>query len=107
MPPRLGGMTNSPASHPSAPRPDRIALPALGSTLFIISFFFIPIGAALGTVNAHYDFDWASFQTRLGTVIFWFGAASLFAALLLVGIRSIAQQHLDLVLRAQRLQRPE
>lgn len=102
--PILGGMTNSPAPHV---RPNRITLPALAPTLFVVAALFLPIGAFLGTINADRDVDWAIFQTQLGTVIFWFGAMSLFIGLLLVGIRSIAQQHLDFALRAQRLQRPE
>jgi len=99
-------MTN-PASPSPEPHPNRIALPAVAPTLFVVAVLFLPIGAFLGTVNAERDFDWAIFQTQLGTAIFWFGAGSLLAALVLVGIRSIAQHHLDFVLRAQRLQRPE
>lgn len=100
-------MTNSPASPSAEPRPDRIALPALAPTLFVVAALFLPIGAFLGTVNAQRDFDWAIFQTQLGTAIFWFGAGSLLVGLVLVGVRAIAQQHLDVVLRAQRPQQPE
>lgn len=99
-------MTNTASPSPE-PHPNRIGLPALAPTLFAVAAFFLPIGAFLGTVNAERDFDWAIFQTRLGTVIFWFGAGSLLVGLLLVGVRAIAQQHLDFVLRAQHLQRPE
>lgn len=99
-------MTNTASPSPE-PHPNRISLPALAPTLFVVAALFLPIGAFLGTVNAERDFDWAIFQTQLGTAIFWFGAGSLLVALVLVGIRSIAQQHLDFVLRAQHLQQPE
>ena len=81
--------------------PSRIHLPTFAAWLMGSSPFLLLFGGFLAQVNADRDVDWAIFQTMLGTAIFWIGVTALMSGLVLVGVRSIAQQQLDL-LRAER-----
>ena len=59
-------------------------------------------GGFLSQVNAGGAQDWAIFQTILGGWIFWIGAAFLMTATILVGVRAIAQQQLDILIKLER-----
>ena len=93
-------MTN-PTVPTTSPTP-RILMPAIAIVLFFVSPFLLLFGGFLGQVNAGRPADWAIFQTMLGTVMFWIGVVSLMSAIIIAAVRSIAQQHLDVMLRAER-----
>jgi len=90
-------MTNPPLVSNSKPR---ILLPGFVSGFFVASLIFLLIGGFLGQVHGDGTLDFEIFQTRLGTVIFWVGVASAMTGFILVGVRSIAQQQLDILLAA-------
>jgi len=99
-------MTN-PTVSPSAPTPgtgalaQRIPMPGVAVFFFFASPVLLLFGGFLARVNAGVTFDWAVFQTMLGTVMFWVGVAALMSAIVIAAVRTIAQQHLDAVLTAQ------
>jgi len=68
----------------------RVLLPGVAVLLFIAGPIMIVLGALLDSVSP------------AATVVFWTGIAALMSALILEGVRSIAQQQLD-KLRAERL----
>lgn len=94
-------MTND-AQSTSEPLSTRIYLPGIAGFFFGASPFLLLIGGFLSRVNAHLSFDWAVTMTLVGTLGFWAGVLMLSIALILAGVRSIAQQQLDITLRANR-----
>jgi hypothetical protein len=67
----------------------------------MVSPFMLLIGGFLVQVTAGRTQDWAIFQSALGTAIFWVAVAFLMTATILVGVRSIAQQQLDILLQSK------
>ena len=56
------------------------------------------LGGFLAQVNASVTASYGVFQTQLGSAIFLVGIAFLVTAIVLVGVRSVAQQQLDILL---------
>ena len=90
-------MTNPPLVGDSKPR---ILLPGFVSGFFVAALVFLLFGGFLGQVHGDGTRDYEIFQTRLGTVLFWVGVASAMTGFILIGVRSIAQQQLDILLAA-------
>ena len=88
----------------SDPKPVRIPLPGLAVALFCIAPVLMLVGGLtlLGTASRGF-FERAPEQASLGAVMLGLGVAFALMAVLLVGVRSIAQQHLDAVLRAREI----
>ncbi|CAN5413002.1 hypothetical protein BH10ACT7_BH10ACT7_08550 [soil metagenome] len=80
----------------------RIYLPGVAGFFFGASPFLLLIGGFLARVQAHLTIDWAVTMTLIGTVGFFVGVGMLSIAVILVGVRSIAQQQVDILLRANR-----
>ena len=85
-------MTNSQPHQPS-----RVLLPGVALLLFVAGPVLIGIGGYLGLKHAALTADWALSLARLGSVLFWVGIAALLSALILEGVRSVAQQQLNLM----------
>jgi hypothetical protein len=85
-------MTNTPETR-------RVHLPALAVTLLVGGPFLILFGLPAGTVNAELDYQWAITLTLVGRIILCAGVAALVIGITLVGVRSIAQQQVDILLR--------
>jgi len=90
-------MTNSPrpASPPDAPL---IRVPGSVAGYFIAGPFFV----ALGSVFAGVEVNDPLVPHLIGAILLAFGFAFVAAALVLVGVRQIAQQQVDLLARADR-----
>jgi hypothetical protein len=67
--------------------------------LFVVAVVLLLLGTLtiLGTSSRSF-FENAPTQASLGMIFVLVGAASLIGALVLVGVRSVAQQHIDLLL---------
>lgn len=89
-------MTNA---QPSTPR--RVLLPGAAILLFIAAPILLPLGALLVSANESGTEHLEVTLTLMGTVAFWIGVAALIGAVILEGVRSIAQQQLE-ILRAER-----
>jgi len=89
-------MTNPPVQRNSEPA--RIKTPGVASVFFVISPFMLLLGGFLAQVNASVTASYGVFQTQLGSAIFLVGIAFLVTAIVLVGVRSVAQQQLDILL---------
>ena len=76
----------------------RVLLPGVALLLFVAGPLLIGIGGYLGLKHAALTADWALSLARLGSVLFWVGVAALLSALILEGVRSVAQQQLQLQL---------
>ena len=85
-------MTNSQPHQPS-----RVLLPGVALLLFVAGPVLIGVGGYLGWKHADLTADWAISLARLGSVLFWVGIAALLSALILEGVRSVAQQQLQLM----------
>lgn len=96
-------MTSPSSPSAASPPSSQIRLPRIATGLFIVSpiLLFIGFMTAFSTQSRDY-FERAVNQTTVGTVMLVVGIACLLTALVLVGIRAIAQQHLDAVLQAER-----
>jgi hypothetical protein len=95
-------MTNSPLEPVSEAQAPLIRLPRLATGLLIISLLLLMFGGLtyIGTAYSGYNID--LFQTKLGIGIFCTGALFLAIGLVLVGVRSIAQQVVDALHRKDR-----
>lgn len=80
-----------------------VRLPGIATALLVLSPFFLVLGAVnfLATGPRGY-FDNAPTQAMVGVVIFGAGVGLLLAGLVLVGVRTIAQRQVDLLLEARR-----
>ncbi|WP_416443405.1 hypothetical protein AB3K78_11635 [Leucobacter sp. HNU] len=90
-------MTHAPDHAPTAPR---ILLPGIVPTLGFVAPILLLLGWLIfgGTSGRSY-FEGEPFQATLGVVVFLTGVGSLLAVLVLVGIRAMLQQQLDLAPR--------
>lgn len=95
-------MTNPPIPDTSEPTATRLRLPGVASVFFTVSPFLLLFGGFLGQVNASVTASYGVFQTQLGSAIFLVGLAFLMTAIVLVGVRAIAQQQLDILLQHKR-----
>lgn len=88
-----------PAAVPGHPR---VRLHWLTVAFFIVSPLLLVFGGltVAGTTLATYDL--AKTPTMVGTVMFLVGLATLMVACVLVGVRSAAQQQLDVLLARHR-----
>ena len=91
-------MTNALPQNSATTDAPRILLPGIAILLFIAGPVLIVLGlflaqpeAQLLSTNADLPF--------VGTVMFWIGVAALVIAVILEGVRAIAQQHLMALLR--------
>ncbi|MBF4635760.1 hypothetical protein ITJ38_15205 [Agreia pratensis] len=95
-------MTNSPvppvAQPPQQPMP-QVSLPRVATVFYGVSPFLLLIGGFFSQVNARYTFDWAIMMTMIGTIVFWLGAVAFIIAIILSGVRSIAQQQVNILLQ--------
>lgn len=91
------------------PAPARIPLPRLASVAYILGIPLVLFGGFLNRVQSRYitdgksNFDWAQNQYIAGTVMLWAGALLLVVALVLTGVRAIAESHLRASQSGQRL----
>lgn len=100
-------MTDSPQHpFPTSTSP-RISLPGIAAILLTLAPILLLLGWMIfgGTSSRGY-FTHAPFQATLGTFVFLTGLLCLFSTLVLAGVRTIAQQHLD-ALSQLSSQRPE
>ena len=90
-------MTHAPVPEPTAPTTPRILLPGIVPILSIVSPLLLLLGWMIfgGTASRRF-FEGAPFQATLGVVVFLTGVGALLAVLVLVGIRTMLQQQLDL-----------
>ncbi len=72
-------------------------LPGVAMLLFVVGPVLIGVGGYLGWNHAALTADWAVSLALLGSVLFWVGIAALMSALILEGVRSVAQQQLQLL----------
>ena len=87
-------MTNSqPTESP------RVYLPGVAVLLFLAAPILVLLGAFLTAARPNYDGDWVEALPLVGTVMIWAGAAALMCALILEGVRSIAEQQLHALLK--------
>lgn len=94
-------MTNAPQQAPAPAQ--RILLPGMAVWFFFLSPFLILFGGFLAwNASRFLGFDWANFQFVLGQIGVATGVLFLLVAVILTGVRRIAQQHLDAVLRVGR-----
>jgi len=91
-------MTESDPKYAPPPRVSRIRLPGIATALLALSPFLLFLGFLIfvGSSTRGY-FERAPFQATLGIVVFLTGVLFLTSALVLAGVRSIAQRHLDAV----------
>lgn len=94
-------MTNPPeATRPTdVPAPEqtpKISLPGIAVFLFTVSPLALLLGLMIfgGTTSRRF-FEGAPFQATLGIMVFVTGLLALFAGFVLVGVRTIAQRHLE------------
>lgn len=82
-------------------------MPGIAAVLLTLAPILLILGWMIfgGTSSRGY-FTNAPFQATLGTFIFFTGLLCLFSTLVLTGVRSIAQHHLDALLQSND-QRPE
>lgn len=85
---------------PQTPAPRstaRILLPGIVPTLSFIAPILLLLGWMIfgGTTSRNF-FEGSPFQATLGIVVFLTGVMALLTVLVLVGVRSMLQQHLDL-----------
>jgi hypothetical protein len=95
-------MTNSLVSRVPRPSSSRVRLPGFAVGLLIAGPFFLVLGALLVGLNARLSYDWTIFPIVIGSVVFATGLAMVTAALVLVGTRLVAQQQVEIHLRAAR-----
>ena len=95
-------MTNSPLPGMPQPSSSRVRLPGFTAGFFIAAPFFMVLGALLVGLNAKLPYDWTIFPTVIGSVVFAAGLTFLITAFVMVGTRAIAQQQVDIHLRALR-----
>lgn len=90
-------MTNT-SPKPATDDSSQVRLPGIAIGLFVISPVLMIAGwvIVMGTSYADY-FERAATQATLGTVIFSTGVLFLVAALILEGVRAIAQRQLELL----------
>ena len=69
----------------------------IASTLFVIAPILILFGGFLALVHGGGERDFEIFQTKLGTAAFWIGMTFMITGFILVGVRAIAQQQLDVL----------
>ncbi|PPF45493.1 hypothetical protein C5B85_07960 [Pseudoclavibacter sp. AY1F1] len=86
----------------TAPGHPRIRLHWLAVAFFILSPLLIVFGGLTAMGTTLLTFDLAKTPTMLGTVMFLVGLATLMVAFVLVGVRSAAQQQLDVLLARHR-----
>jgi len=93
-------VTNTPVQPPVPSADTHIGAPGITTALFVVTPFLILFGGFLHWVNLGKTFDWAIFQTMLGTALFWVGVAGFLTAVLLAGVRAMLQRQTDVLLRA-------
>lgn len=86
----------------AAPGHPRVRLHWLAVAFFILSPLLIVFGGLTAMGTTLLTFDLAKTPTMVGTVMFLFGLATLMVAFVLVGVRSAAQQQLDVLLARHR-----
>ena len=91
-------MTEADPNYAPPQRVSRIRLPGIATALLALSPFLLFLGFLIfvGSSTRGY-FERAPFQATLGIVVFLTGVLFLTSALVLAGVRSIAQRHLDAV----------
>lgn len=79
-----------------------IGLPGIAIFLLTASPFGLILGWMIfgGTTSRRF-FEGAPFQATLGILVFVTGLMALFAALVLIGVRTIAQRHLEALVAQQ------
>lgn len=93
-------MTNRSAADGSPAEVARIRLPGVAVALFVASVLLIVVGALtlLGTSSRSF-FENAPTQASTGALLLITGVLALVGGLVLVGVRSIAQQQVDALAR--------
>jgi len=87
-------MTNSqPSESP------RIYLPGVAILLFLATPILLLLGAFLTVAKPNDVGDWVDALPLIGTIMIWAGVAALMCALILEGVRSVAQQQLSILLK--------
>ena len=89
---------NPPTAAPHA----RVRLHWLAVAFFVLAPLSMLFGGLTVLGMSQHTFNLANTPTLVGTVMFLAGLAALMVAFVLVGVRSAAQQQLDILLSAQR-----
>ena len=92
-------MTNSPVQDVPASATPEIRLPNIAWFLYFVSPFLLLFGSLITMGVSNRPLDNNHFQSTLGTVTFLVGVLFLLTAITLSGVRAIAQQQVDLLLR--------
>lgn len=94
-------MTDSQPQLAPASISPRISLPGIAAIFLTLAPILLILGWLIfgGTSSRGY-FTNAPFQATLGTFVFLTGLLCLFSTLILAGVRSIAQHHLDALLES-------
>lgn len=93
-------MTDSQPQNASGSVSPRIGLPGIAAIFFTLTPILLILGwmIFMGTSSRDF-FSGAPFQAMLGTFLILIGLLCLFSALLLVGVRVITQQHLNVLVQ--------
>ncbi|WP_371030020.1 hypothetical protein [Pseudoclavibacter sp. JSM 162008] len=95
-------MTKPASSNTAAPDHPRVRLHWLAVAFSTVAPLLMLFGGLTVAGTTRATFDLAETPTMVGTVMFLVGLAMLMVAFVLVGVRSAAQQQLDLLLDARR-----
>ncbi|WP_430591675.1 hypothetical protein [Humidisolicoccus flavus] len=97
-------MTNPGDQSATDQRSTEIRLPAVAILLLGVGIAALFIGSFLLLGTRSQSFSPELLQTRIASLLLLVGGVSLLAALILDGVRGIAQRQLDILLRAQSTQ---
>ena len=91
-------MTESDPKYAPPQRVSRIRLPGIATAMLALSPFLLFLGFLIfmGSSTRGY-FERAPFQATLGIVVFLTGVLFLTSALVLAGVRTIAQRHIEVL----------
>lgn len=95
-------MTNPPIQTPSTAQAPRIPMPGIGTGLLLTAPLLLLIGGLIYMGTAYSGFNPELFQTKLGTGVFLCGALFVVVGIILAGVRSIAQQVVNVLFQAGR-----
>ncbi|QJW37939.1 hypothetical protein [Cellulosimicrobium protaetiae] len=95
-------MSNSAPTGVSVSSPQRLPLPGVATALFVLAPLLAVPGALTFLGSSSSTYDATRLSAVVGIALFWVGVAALMSALVLAGVRSIAQRQLDVLLQARR-----
>lgn len=92
-------MVNPTGPHELSASSPRVRLPGIAVGLFVVAVILIVVGllTLYGTSSRSF-FENAPTQASLGAIMLLVGAGALLGGLVLVGVRAMLQQHVDLLI---------